>query len=681
MKISLQTKMFMFAVVIAALALLGSTGISLQFLKEDKEKSIFEIHRLQVQRIKDEIKSMLLPIDSLSVLLSSLGFERSQALSKDLIRNQEAVLLMASLDISEKKLEILAQSLRLSKEKSQLVSEIEKQWAPSSAFQKRMLSTEGFLWRPEIKSSKIAGNMVLGYARKIADLNGRTQKIILALIDFSSLEPFLKNSPAGDILWVDDQSQVLLGHLSDTTVQKEFLDLVLNNSARSLSTRFSFQSGKYLAGFEKMGLVGTVLSLQSEKQAFAGLKNLTTRLAIIASMALTFSLIFAMIFSRQLTEPLQRLVQRMGAAGAGDYLSPIEVKTQDEIKDLANSFIEMMKEIKASRDLLEESNRNLEAKVLERTLELERQNQVIKETQETLLKTTRLASAGEVAGRAAHEVLNPLTSLIARVDVFEQRHHAQTTDVSQFLGDLISAWKNDFTQGGFPNLVSNWSQASQVIKGKNLFEEDLENLQKVDSVIKESSSQVISDLHFLRHEGQRIVKIVNGMRKLSQPQSDRKECNLHATVKEAQMIMSDLFKKSNLPIQLELKAAADQVLIDREEMLQVLTNLMRNSLQSLQARQRADGYLKLSTANEENFIVILIEDNGIGISQENQSKLFEKQFSTKSSDEGTGLGLSISRRLVRANNGDLVFASSIPLISTLFKLKIPLLKAHKGVAA
>jgi signal transduction histidine kinase len=65
-------------------------------------------------------------------------------------------------------------------------------------------------------------------------------------------------------------------------------------------------------------------------------------------------------------------------------------------------------------------------------------------------------------------------------------------------------------------------------------------------------------------------------------------------------------------------------------------------------------------------------DNGVGVPEEYQKMLFEKQFTTKSADEGTGLGLGISRRFMRAHGGDIEFIKSTPFTETIFRIVLPL---------
>ena len=98
------------------------------------------------------------------------------------------------------------------------------------------------------------------------------------------------------------------------------------------------------------------------------------------------------------------------------FHEPVRVNSRDEMALLATSFNKMTVDLRSSRAEIEEYSRTLEKKVADRTAKLEAQNVAIRETQEALVRTTRLASVGEVAGRAAHEVLNPLTNIMARLE-------------------------------------------------------------------------------------------------------------------------------------------------------------------------------------------------------------------------------------------------------------------------
>jgi two-component system NtrC family sensor kinase len=213
----------------------------------------------------------------------------------------------------------------------------------------------------------------------------------------------------------------------------------------------------------------------------------------------------------------------------------------------------------------------------------------------------------------------------------------------------------------------------------------LENIQGIRQGLGTHFDGLRTDTQFLINEGNRINKIINGMRKLSNIRSDKRNLSAHEILKDCCHIMADLFEQRNYKIIQEFQAETDLVTVDRDELVQAVTNMMRNSLQAMQeaeSMQGRKGTLRLVTASIKDQIQIYIEDSGVGIPPENQSRLFESQFTTKSPEEGTGLGLGISRRFVRGYGGEIEFISSVPHEKTVFRISIPLTqKSQTGAAA
>jgi signal transduction histidine kinase len=358
--------------------------------------------------------------------------------------------------------------------------------------------------------------------------------------------------------------------------------------------------------------------------------------------------------------------------------SPILLKSKDETMTLANTFNQMIHDLKDSRDALEKMNRELDQKVKERTLQLEEQNKKVKEVQEALIRTTRLASVGEIAGRTAHEVLNPLTILLTRLGLMQKKVNGVENEPLGLFDEIRNAWTRDFKSGGFEDLVKNWQNPSQLIPKFNMFQEDMENLEKISGELREHSENIRKDILFVKEEGERIGKIINAMRRLGHFKSEVQATSLHAVLDDCCRIMSDLFDEKGIAIVQEFKADEDVSRVDRDEMIQAVTNLMRNSLQALEDTEAKNGLrMVVRTKNEGESLLIEIEDNGVGIPSENQARLFESSFTTKSPDQGTGLGLGITRRFVRGNGGEIDFVSSQPNSKTIFRIRLPLNSEQK----
>jgi len=94
--------------------------------------------------------------------------------------------------------------------------------------------------------------------------------------------------------------------------------------------------------------------------------------------------------------------------------------------------------------------------------------------------------------------------------------------------------------------------------------------------------------------------------------------------------------------------------VDRTQLIRVVTNLVKNSIQAI-----PEGYenpkIKVHVSTIDETVIINVEDNGVGISEENKSKIFEPKFTTKTS--GMGLGLAMVKNIVETYKGSITFTS------------------------
>ena len=108
---------------------------------------------------------------------------------------------------------------------------------------------------------------------------------------------------------------------------------------------------------------------------------------------------------------------------------------------------------------------------------------------------------------------------------------------------------------------------------------------------------------------------------------------------------------------------------DRTQLIRVITNLIKNSIQAISESQPENPYIKVNVYKEGSFAIISVMDNGIGIKDENKMKVFEPKFTTKTS--GMGLGLAMVKKIVETYGGDINFIENIE-DGTTFTVKIPL---------
>ncbi len=669
-------------------------SMSITVFKADKTQLVFDLNKSQVSNLASEINVRLKSIsESLSLFARLPEKEKKELLSRLFKEDSEVVALFS---IDQKR---IALENKFLKSEYFETYDIDQSLFEQKALQQRKQFEKINLQGEHIWNASFSGfPPMIAVGRRVLVLDESNepieQKIIISylkidsfiksisLLSISSI--FISNSE-GEILVEKDISR--LGE-NPSIAESDLFKKALDSEVKTSVTHIEEKGQGWLSAFSKTyGGKIIVLAQAPEEKVFQVVKSLTFRTLLFGSIVLTLVILAAFLLSKTLTENVALLAKRMKEASVGDLESPIILKGRDETVSLGNSFNKMIADLKRSRDDLEIMNKELDKKVKERTHELEIQNQKVAEAQEALLRTARLASMGEVAGRTAHEVLNPLTSLLTRVGLVEKKVNDKYVEPIDLLSDIEDAWAEDFKEGGLEQLVTNWKKPSDINPKQNLFLEDFENLNEIRNSLERQIKEISQDMIFIKKEGDRIGKIIHGMRRLSNTNSVSKEENLHELLEDCCYIMADLYDQQRFKIEKDFVEGLIMVKVDRDEFIQAVTNLMRNSLQSLndarlQSAETSTYWVKLRTVIVDNIVKVQIVDNGSGIDNKYQSQLFTTNFTTKSTDEGTGLGLSISRRFLRSQNGDIVFKSSVPFKETIFEIQLPILDSieRKDVA-
>lgn len=688
-KVSIRTKIIAVTCALLALSVLVYSAMATVVFKRDKTALVFDLNNSAVTNISSEVESVISAVSGKMELFALLS-SRPQDLEnlQSLFHNDSHLVFLSlkSLDGQPKHLHYLSptysQSYGLSEEYFQ--RELPQEVPPPL----EAIEQEGqAIWR----AATATHPLLVGVGRQVIqeDQHGVpvARYAVLAYVSLAKVVDLISGpGRTNDIKIVNRQGEILAEALSSahpvpsgSVAQWSLFQKALESPlARSVLTyEDEALAGEALGAYAKSyGDDLITLSRVSAESAFSVVRTFVLNSFLFAMVFLILGTMMAVILSTSLTRPLSNLVEGMQKVTEGALDTQIELKSKDETALLANSFNVMIQELKSSQEQLEEINRDLEQKVKDRTAKLEEQNLAVKNAQEALLRTTRLASAGEIAGRAAHEILNPLTSMMARVRKVRERIDQSLKENAQFLKELQQSWEEDFRQGNFERLIDTWKKPSEVLEGATIWQEDQNFLQETSTALEQACSTLQEDMQFLVSESHRINKIVQSMRSLSSVQSVKHNLSAHKLLTESVHIMADLFDQDDIKVELQLEASQDRVLVDSDEVLQSVTNLLRNSLQAIkEVRGPGEGRVLLRTRNEEGKILVEILDNGAGVQEELKSRLFEAQISTKSRDEGTGLGLSIARRFIRAFGGDLYYDGSREDWTTVFKMELPLAPA------
>lgn len=123
---------------------------------------------------------------------------------------------------------------------------------------------------------------------------------------------------------------------------------------------------------------------------------------------------------------------------------------------------------------------------------------------------------------------------------------------------------------------------------------------------------------------------------------------------------------------IQFSALEDEIIakLDRTQLIRVITNLVKNAIQAIPEEQE-NKLVFVTVFRQDNEVKIAVKDNGKGISKENQERVFEPKFTTKSS--GMGLGLAIIKNIIENYNGTITFETE-PNVGTEFLVSFPINK-------
>lgn len=181
-------------------------------------------------------------------------------------------------------------------------------------------------------------------------------------------------------------------------------------------------------------------------------------------------------------------------------------------------------------------------------------------------------------------------------------------------------------------------------------------------------------INVIKEEVERLTEILNNFLLTVRPlKPEFMLINLKTFLDKFIEFIQPELKVNNIKLEKSYSILPD-VWIDEKLFRQALLNLIQNSIAAIKSND-LPGKIEIDAYSENNYVIIEIIDNGIGIPEEIQNKIFDPYFTTKSN--GTGLGLTIVYKIIKEHNGYISFISRKD--ETLFSIKIPCYNIEQGL--
>ncbi|MDT7827334.1 ATP-binding protein [Pricia sp. S334] len=252
----------------------------------------------------------------------------------------------------------------------------------------------------------------------------------------------------------------------------------------------------------------------------------------------------------------------------------------------------------------------------------------LKEAQQQLIMSEKMASLGQLTAGVAHEINNPINFVSANIKPLKE-------DLSEII-EGIHRYED----------VIKKNKLEAFFEGVGQFNKDQDlafTLQEVQELLKG-----------IEEGAKRTSEIVKGLRNFSRlDQNVMKKADLNEGLDSTLAILHNVYK-DDIEIVKEYGTIPEVECLPGE-INQVLMNILSNAIQAITGA----GKICIQTWEANNHVKIMIKDTGAGMDQAVQSKIFDPFFTTKEVGKGTGLGLSISYGIIKKHKGKIEVESVV----------------------
>jgi len=319
-------------------------------------------------------------------------------------------------------------------------------------------------------------------------------------------------------------------------------------------------------------------------------------LAVIFALFAAISLIgcaWSLYWAHSIFRPIERMNRTIARIDGGEVEARVGATgSRDELGRLAAEFDHLLDVLAQKRNELQRSADDLDLKVAERTTELEQANVQLREAQRQLVMSEKLAAIGELTAGMAHEINNPIAVIQGNLDVLRE-------------------------------------------------------------VLGPAAAPVATEIRLIDEQVGRVRLIITKLLQFARPGQFAgyvEAVEPSAVLADCLVLARHHLGKHNVRVE-QAYAATRLVSINRQELQQVLINLIVNAVQAMPD----GGTLTLASSDwdeggQPRGVRIDVRDSGEGIRAEDIDRIFDPFFTTKKT-QGTGLGLSISYSLVERYGG------------------------------
>ena len=421
---------------------------------------------------------------------------------------------------------------------------------------------------------------------------------------------------------------------------------------------------------ERGGSRYIVYVLDNGANATALNSELITLIVEALIFGLIISVLLSFLLSKTLTTPIERLTEGAERVADGDFSHKIEVASRDEIGVLTGTFNDMAQQLKRTLEEVENERTKLGTLFLHMTdgvVAFSRDGTVI---QSNPAAEQMLGRAIPIGGGESYDTLFSDVAPLQGVLAVEQPGYLDgEREVDGRSLELLLTPFDQERLGGVLVVIHDVTEQRKTEEMRREFVANvshelrtpLTNIRSYAETLADNAGDIPPEteknfLGVILNESDRMTHIVQDLLTLSRFDSGRSELNLAPF--DFGEAVRDVYQANRLEAQrhghtmeLELPGSLPEIVGDRERILQVMMNVVSNSI-----KYTPDGgRIRLSAGVQGKRVWMEVADNGIGIPKEDRGRIFERFYRVDKARSresgGTGLGLSIAKEIIDRHQG------------------------------
>lgn len=430
--------------------------------------------------------------------------------------------------------------------------------------------------------------------------------------------------------------------------------------------------------FSSLGKVKGIFYMTSDlKDIYATVNESKVILTNATLLALVITIFLGFFIASSITEPISNVTKKAEEMSLGDFNQFVEVKSNDEIGQLASMFNHLTLKLKDTIQAMD-----LERSKLDTIFSYMAEGVVAIDKNGNLIHANPIAM--DILRFNAEDINTKIPLELSRINLKKINYE----DIDTLEGDEITEINSEVYKIKYAPFKNDRDDIGGII----IVFQDITDEHKLDIMRKEFVANVSHELKtpittiksyaetllerdldkdtsqkflaVIDSECDRMARLVKDLLQLSNLDYrkidwNKTEISLGNTLKDILSKLDLLFKEKNQKVVLNIQDDMENIVVDKDGIEQVILNIISNAIKYTEQ----DGKIKIEASQNGDNIILKVEDNGIGIPAEDQMRIFERFYRVEKGRSresgGTGLGLAIAKEIMEAHEGSIILKSQI----------------------